>query len=151
MNLDEFTALSVRRLLAGIHRLLHQRNIRPPRQMPHRIHKRHAQVIPHEGNGIAPLCATEAVEALVRLVNIERRRPLRVERAQAQVIAPGLFQLNILANQIHDVRRSEDLAQGIFSNGGHSLGKGNAQTCPHSVLPATTQSRASPQIPDQVR
>jgi hypothetical protein len=58
-----------------------------------------------EGEDIAPLLASETVEHLPVRTDREGRGLFSVKRAQTHEILPGLFELNILADNLYDVSR----------------------------------------------
>ena len=83
-------------------RRVRQRHADLGRQVLDRADEVDVLVLLHEREDVARLVAAEALVAPRLLAHVERRRPLGVERAQPDPVAPGLAQRDELADHVDD-------------------------------------------------
>ena len=97
---------AVEPLLFGFHRLLLLLNldVRLVGKRLDRFDKGLVLLLLDEVYDIAALSTTETLEGVGVGENIERRRPLIVERTAADIASAGLAQLDVRADDLHDVR-----------------------------------------------
>lgn len=85
-------------------------------QLAHRLRKGDALDPHREAEGVAGLLATEAMEELVARADVEGRRLLGVEGAQANVVAALLDQPDVLADQRHHIDPLPDLGDRLLGD-----------------------------------
>ena len=103
MNLQQRLALA-RVGLVGLAARLRHGQPELLRQQPDGLHEADPFVQLDELDDVAAHAAAEAVEEPLLAVDVERRRLLAVERAQALVRAPGLLQGHVFLDHLDDVR-----------------------------------------------
>ena len=82
---------------------MRQRDVRPLGQPLHRLHEGQVLDLLQEGEDVAALAAAEAVVVAAGRADLERRRLLVVERAQAlEVAAAGVAQRDVLPHDLLD-------------------------------------------------
>ncbi len=82
--------------------------------------------------GIAALAASEALENAFRRRNHERRRLLVMERTARLIVHALAFERNIVAHDVHDVRRGINSVYGFTVN--HSRGKDTNKRAKSKVI-----------------
>src|SRR5262249_5488077 len=91
----------------------------PLGERPDGLRKREAIHAHQEAQRIAARAAAEAVEDAALGIHGERRRPLRVERAEALPVVARPLQAHELADQVHDVRACANLVEQRLGEPGH--------------------------------
>ena len=89
-------------LVGGFH--LRQRHAEPLRQQPDRVLESDLLVKLEELEHVSANATAVAIEEALVAVHLERRRLLRVKRAESLVVGPGLFQRDVVLNHRDDVR-----------------------------------------------
>ena len=103
------------------------------REIVHHLHEAGTGVVHEEADGVAVLAAAEAVVELLGRADGEAGRLFRVERAQARKVGPGLLQLHVAADDVHDVGAGEKLLDEV-------LGDGHAAILPWPPGPARVRA-----------